>query len=164
MSSMAAIAGSGDQAHTRYCAGSGPGAYVAEDITRNGRSLDWGATSHTHHSAFKAKPHQLTLLGNLEAPPPTKYTLVSTGYATTRSASFPLSASESHDPIRFTARPVGSPVVAQQGGIQDPVLRRLELLCRSLRVDLARPQQPSHVPRRSQGNGIVPCGSWWTSS
>ncbi|GAX78192.1 hypothetical protein CEUSTIGMA_g5634.t1 [Chlamydomonas eustigma] len=53
----------------------GPGAYVSEDTTRTGRSLHWDSNSHTHVSAFKAAPHKLNLLGNVDAPPPTKYTL-----------------------------------------------------------------------------------------
>ncbi len=53
----------------------GPGTYTATE-TRTGQKLDWEPPQ-SHKSSFKATPHKLTLVGNLEAPPPSKYVLVS---------------------------------------------------------------------------------------
>lgn len=62
--------------YKRCYAHAGPGAYSSECLTRTGKTLDYlskpGATS-----AFKAGPHQLIMSGNLDAPPPTAYTMVS---------------------------------------------------------------------------------------
>jgi hypothetical protein len=52
----------------------GPGAYSPTE-TRTGKKLDFLAETAGHASAFRAPGHQLTMLGPLDSPPPTKYSL-----------------------------------------------------------------------------------------
>ena len=56
--------------------GPAPGAYGAPDTTRNGSKLAWTSGSRACVSSFKTTPHKLLLMGNLDAPPPTKYPMV----------------------------------------------------------------------------------------
>lgn len=57
--------------------GPAPGAYGVPETTRNGKNLHWTSSNRACVSAFKATPHKLLLQGNIDAPPPNKYNLVS---------------------------------------------------------------------------------------
>ncbi len=63
------------EVHKEHEALPGPGDYDSHTVTRTGRQLDLLSAPTSHASAFKSGGHKLALLGSLDSPAPTKYSL-----------------------------------------------------------------------------------------